>query len=137
MLFFSDFIPICFFLDATVNGLITWPVALIFVNTPFEASLTTDGAKRSYATYIKEHGALADKQLAYLFLHDSMEMLAPNGVLAMVEPAGFLYNQHALPLRRTFFARWRVKEILDFVSVRGLFKKGEADRKSTRLNSSH
>ena len=118
----------CFF-DAKANGLITAPVAVIVGNPPFESSLTTDGAKRSYAAYIKEHGVLADKQLAYLFLHDAMEMLAPKGVLAMVEPAGFLYNQHTLPLRRTFFARWRVREILDFVSVRGLFKKGEADPK--------
>lgn len=118
----------CFF-DAKASGLVTAPVAVIVGNPPFESSLTTDGAMRSYAAYIKEHGVLADKQLAYLFLHDAMEMLAPNGVLAMVEPAGFLYNHHALPLRRTFFARWRVREILDFVSVRGLFKKGEADPK--------
>lgn len=118
----------CFF-DAKVNGLITAPVVVIVGNPPFESSLTTDGAERSYAAYIKQHGSLADKQLAYLFLHDAMEMLAPKGVLAMVEPAGFLYNQHTLPLRRTFFARWRVREILDFVSVRGLFKKGEADPK--------
>src|SRR3546814_14766214 len=59
----------------------------------------------------------------------SSDVCSSDLVLAMVEPAGFLYNQHALPLRRTFFARWRVKEILDFVSVRGLFKKGEADPK--------
>lgn len=118
----------CFF-DANANGLITAPVSVIVGNPPFESSLTTDGAKRSYAAYIKKHGALADKQLAYLFLHDAMEMLAPEGVLAMVEPSGFLYNQHALAFRRTFLARWRVREILDFVSVRGLFKKGEADPK--------
>src|SRR3546814_17808943 len=68
----------CFF-DATANGLITAPVAVIVGNPPFESSLTTEGAKRSYAAYIKEHGALADKQLAYLFLHDALEMLAPNG----------------------------------------------------------
>mgnify|MGYP003392283871 CR=1 FL=1 len=119
----------CFF-DAKANGLITAPVAVIVGNPPFESSLTTDGAKRSYAAYKKAHGALADKQLAYLFLHDAMEMLAPNGVLAMVEPSGFLYNQQAFTFRRTFFNRWKVREILDFVSVRGLFKKGEADPKT-------
>src|SRR3546814_15619262 len=79
--------------DVCSSDLITAPVAVIVGNPPFESSLTTEGAKRSYAAYIKEHGALADKQLAYLFLHAAMEMLAPNGVLAMVEPAGFLYNQ--------------------------------------------
>jgi hypothetical protein len=58
-----------------------------------------------------------------------MEMLDEGGVLAIIEPSGFLYNQHALPFRQTFFARWRVREVLDFVSVRGMFKKGEADPK--------
>ncbi len=118
----------CFF-DAKSAGLVQAPVAAIVGNPPFESSLPTAGAKRSYASYIKAHGALADKQLAYLFLNEAMAMLAPDGVLAMVEPAGFLYNQNALAFRKAFFRRWRVREILDFVSVRGLFKKGEADPK--------
>ena len=40
----------------------------------------------------------------------------------MVEPSGFLYNQYALPFRQTFFARWKVREVLDFVSVRHVQK---------------
>ncbi|MFG1266336.1 N-6 DNA methylase [Xanthobacter sp. DSM 14520] len=118
----------CFF-DAKSAGLVQAPVAAIVGNPPFESSLPTVGAKRSYASYTKTHGALADKQLAYLFLHEAMAMLAPDGVLAMVEPSGFLYNQNALTFRKAFFGRWKVREILDFVSVRGLFKKGEADPK--------
>jgi N-6 DNA Methylase len=118
----------CFF-DAKKQGIVTAPIAVIVGNPPFASSLTTPGAKRSYASYQKAHGALADKQLAYLFLHDAMELLDEGGMLAMVEPAGFLYNQNALPFRRTFFARWRVCEVLDFVSVRGMFKKGDADPK--------
>jgi hypothetical protein len=118
----------CFF-DAKEQDLVAAPVAAIVGNPPFESSLTTQGAGRSYASYQKTHGAPPDKQLAYLFLHDAMEMLDEGGVLAMVEPAGFLYNQNALAFRQTFFARWRVREILDFVSVRGMFKKGEADPK--------
>lgn len=118
----------CFF-EAREQGLIQAPVVAIVGNPPFESSLTTRGAKRSYAGYKKAHGALADKQLAYLFLHEAMEMLDDGGILAIVEPSGFLYNQHALSFRRAFFARWSVREILDFVSVRGLFKKGSADPK--------
>lgn len=118
----------CFF-DAKARRLVGAPVAAILGNPPFESSLPTAGAKRSYAAYKKANGALADKQLAYLFLHEAMELLAPGGVLAMVEPSGFLYNQNALAFRKSFFSRWRVREILDFVSVRGLFKKGEADPK--------
>ena len=118
----------CFF-EAKEKGLVTAPVAAIVGNPPFASSLSTPGAIRSYSAYTKKHGALADKQLAYLFLHNAMDMLSEGGVLSMVEPSGFLYNHHALPFRRAFFSRWQVREILDFVSVRGMFKKGEADPK--------
>lgn len=118
----------CFF-EAKERELLKAPVEVILGNPPFESVLTTDGAKRAYAAYTRQHGTLADNQLAYLFLHEAMAMLDEGGIAAMVEPAGFLYNHYALPFRRAFFARWSVREILDFVSVRGLFKKGEADPK--------
>lgn len=123
----------CFF-EARENNLITAPIAVIVGNPPFESALTTTGAQRSYAAFNRDVQALggsplADKQLAYLFLHDAMQMLSTNGILAMIEPAGFLYNQNAMSFRQGFFKRWRVREILDFVSVRGLFKKGSADPK--------
>ena len=118
----------CFF-DARQAVLIKAPVAVIVGNPPFTSSLTTSGAKRSYAAYGQSFEKLADKQLAYLFLHEAMELLGDDGILAMIEPSGFLYNQNALAFRQRFFSRWDVRELLDFVSVRGLFKKGEADPK--------
>ncbi|MFC6327700.1 HsdM family class I SAM-dependent methyltransferase [Alloalcanivorax gelatiniphagus] len=118
----------CFF-DAKQMELVKSPISVIVGNPPFASSLTTEGARRCYDSYKKKHDYLADKQLAYLFLHEAMEMLEENGVLAMVEPAGFLYNQHSLSFRRSFLSRWKTREILDFVSVRGLFKKGGADPK--------
>jgi len=116
----------CFF-EAKERGLIKVRVGVLVGNPPFESTLTTDGAKRSYAAYTKAHGLLADMQLAYLFLHEAMELLAPGGILALIQPAGFLYNQNAASFRRGIFTRWNVREILDFVSARGLFKKGAAD----------
>ncbi|MCJ2102488.1 class I SAM-dependent DNA methyltransferase [Methylobacterium sp. E-046] len=118
----------CFF-EAKQQGLLTAPVAVLVGNPPFESVLTTDGAKKSAAAYAKAHEALADNQLAYLFLHDAMGMLVEGGVIAMVEPAGFLYNQNARSFRLNFLKHWRVRELLDFVSVRGLFRKGNADPK--------
>ncbi|MBY2989651.1 class I SAM-dependent DNA methyltransferase [Rhizobium leguminosarum] len=118
----------CFF-DAKANGMIKSPVVVVIGNPPFDSTLTTDGAKRSYAAYTRQYGALPDKQLAYLFLHEAMSMMASDGVLAMIEPSGFLYNQNVLKFRQAFLKRWRVRELLDFVSVRGLFKKGDADPK--------
>lgn len=118
----------CFF-EAKERGLIKVPVVVLVGNPPFESTLTTEGAKRSYTRYRKNHGLLADTQLAYLFLHEAVELVAPKGIVALVEPAGFLYNQNAAQFRDGIFTRWNVREILDFVSVRGLFKKGEADPK--------
>jgi hypothetical protein len=118
----------CFF-EAKEEALIKAPVGVLVGNPPFESSLTTPAAKRAYAAYVKQHGKLADQQVAYLFLHEAMGMTAEGGVLSMIQPSGFLYNQHAGEFRESFFKRWNVREILDFVSVRGLFKKGEADPK--------
>jgi len=118
----------CFF-DAKKQNTLKAPVAVVIGNPPFGSSLTTLGAKESYDNYNKSHDDLADKQLAYLFLHEAAELLEPGGILAMVEPAGFLYNKHAVSFRRAFLKRWKVRELLDFVSVRGMFKKGNADPK--------
>lgn len=118
----------CFF-DAKEQGLLKVPVAVVVGNPPFKSMLTTDGAERSYAAYTNAYGLLPDKQLAYLFLHEAMELLRPDGILALIEPAGFLYNQNVASFRSEVFTRWSVREILDFVSVRGLFKKVSADPK--------
>ena len=118
----------CFF-DAKKQGLLKVSVAVVVGNPPFESTLTTTGAEQSYAAYTKAYGLLADMQLAYLFLHEAMELLSPDGILALIEPAGFLYNRNAASFRHNIFTRWRVREVLDFVSVRGLFKKAKADPK--------
>ena len=118
----------CFF-EAKEETLIRAPIGVVIGNPPFESSLTTPAAKRAYDAYVKHHGKLADQQIAYLFLHEAMGITAKGGVLSMIQPSGFLYNQHAGDFRKSFFKRWNVREILDFVSVRGLFKKGEADPK--------
>lgn len=118
----------CFF-EAREQGKVKDKVGVIVGNPPFASKLSTDGAKRAYARYQKEHGDLPDKQVAYLFLHESMEMLAPGGILSMLQQYNFLYNQQSLCFRRKFIERWDVREILDFISVRGLFQKGSADTK--------
>lgn len=118
----------CFF-EAKEQGLIKQPIGVLTGNPPFKSKLTTPGAERSYWRYRATHGALPDKQLAYLFLHDGMEMVAEGGVLSMLQQYNFLYNQQSLSFRRSFMNRWDVREVLDFISVRGLFRKGGADTK--------
>lgn len=118
----------CFF-EAKEKRVIKAPIGVVVGNPPFESSLSTPGAERCYAAYEKSHGALPDKQLAYLFLNEAMEMIAPGGLLSMLQQYNFLYNQQSLNFRRRFLATWDVREILDFISVRGLFQKGGADTK--------
>ena len=120
----------CFF-EAKEKGLIKEPIGVVIGNPPFKSKLTTPGAERSYERYEKLHGesSLPDRQLAYLFLNDAMEMVADGGVLSMLQQYGFLYNQKTIDFRRHFIEKWDVREILDFISVRGLFKKGKADTK--------
>ncbi|RVI66094.1 SAM-dependent methyltransferase [Sinorhizobium meliloti] len=119
----------CCFFEAKEEHRIEGPIGVVVGNPPFESSLKTRGARRSYERYIEAHGALADKQVAYLFLHEAMELLAPGGVLSMLQQYNLIYNVGAAPVRAAFFARWDVREILDFVSIRGLFVKGGADTK--------
>ena len=118
----------CFF-DAKEQGLLKESVGVVIGNPPFTSGLNTPGAERSYQQYEKSHGSLPDKQLAYLFLHEAMGMVAEGGVLSMLQQYSFLYNQQSLDFRRSFFANWDVREVLDFISVRGLFQKGGADTK--------
>ena len=118
----------CFF-ETREKETIKERVGVIIGNPPFASKLGTDGAQRAYQRYQQEHGTLPDKQIAYLFLHESMEMLAPGGVLSMLQQHNFLYNQRSIEFRRKFIERWDVREILDFISVRGLFKKSGSDTK--------
>ena len=122
----------CCFFSARERRILTAPVEIVVGNPPFESkrNFTTAGAQRSYDAYFnRTQCKLPDKQLAYLFIHEAMEILEPDGILAIIEPAGILYNKKTIDFRNKFFERWTVREVLDFVSVRGLFKKGKADLK--------
>lgn len=119
----------CFF-EARELGLIRKRVGVIVGNPPFKSRLSTPGASRAAERFKQNLGEkLPDDQLAYLFLVCAKELLADGGVISMIQPAGFLYNLNPEALREHIFRAWDVREILDFVSVRGLFSKGDADTK--------
>lgn len=118
----------CFF-AAKEQGLLASRIGVVVGNPPFVSKLSTPGARRSAEKYEERHGPLPDQQLAYLFLHEAMELVAEGGILSMLQQYGFLYNQKSAQFRDVFLDSWNVREILDFVSVRGLFQKGGADTK--------
>lgn len=109
----------CFF-DACESVLAKDRIGVILGNPPFKSALTTEGAKRVYALR-----PVPDKQLAYLFLQESMELLTDGGILSMLQQYNLLYNQGPEEFCRAFFTRWDVREVLDFVSVEGIFEKGQ------------
>ncbi len=118
----------CFFV-AKEQNLLTSALEWLSETLPLRPALTPLRQIRSYQQYQNTHGPLPDKQIAYLFLHEAMGMVAEGGVLSMLQQYGFLYNQQSLGFRRNFIAKWDVREILDFISVRGLFQKAGADTK--------
>lgn len=118
----------CFF-ESLSQARVKDKIGAIIGNPPFASKLATEGAKQAYQRYKRTHGDLPDKQVAYLFLHESMVALAPGGVLSMLQQYNFLYNQQSLGFRRRFVEHWDLREVLDFISVRGLFQKGDADTK--------
>jgi SAM-dependent methyltransferase len=102
-------------------------VGAVLGNPPFQSDLGTPGAVASARDYAAEHGNLPDKQLAYLFLHDCLPLLRPGGVLCLLQPYGLLYNEGTVGMRRDLLDRWDVREVLDMISIRGIF--GKADTK--------
>jgi hypothetical protein len=118
----------CFF-EAKESGRLPRQIGAILGNPPFASNLQTDGASRAYARYHAEHGKLPDRQVGYLFLHEAAEALEDGGIISMLQQYNFLYNQGSLEFRRGFLHRYWVREVLDFISVRGLFHKGNADTK--------
>lgn len=111
----------CFF-EAREKNQLSDRVGVVVGNPPFKSELETPGARRAYHRYLEQHGHLPDLQVAYLFLHEAMGALVPGGVLGMLQQYNLLYNEKP-GFRRRFLSRWNVREVLDFVSVRGLFTK--------------
>ncbi len=110
----------CFF-DVIEDNSLKAPVSILVGNPPFNSKMTTSGAKRRAAHYAAMHEGIPDNQIAYLFLHEAMNLVAADGILAMIEPSGFLYNRNVESFRRSFFKKWNVREVLDFMSIRNMF----------------
>lgn len=119
----------CFF-AAKEEGLLPARIGAVLGNPPFASTLQTPATQRAYARYAAEyHQRLPDKQAGYLFLHEASEIMEDGATISMLQQYNFLYNQNVLAFRRAYLERYWVREILDFVSVRGLFQKGNADTK--------
>lgn len=92
---------------------------IVIGNPPFMSSLTPSMKKK----VLQYNYNIPDSQSAYFFLLDcSIRALKKNGRICILQNAGFLYNENVGNFRNTFFSKVFTEGILDFVSVRGIFK---------------
>ncbi len=118
----------CFF-KSIQQKLIRSKIGALVGNPPFTSELKTAGEQLAYDEYQSKVGPLPDKQVAYLFLHESMNLLERGGVLSMIQQYNFLYNEQSAEFRKQFFSVWNVREVLDFISIDGLFKRSGKNTK--------
>lgn len=101
---------------------------VILGNPPFMSKLTT-----SMKQYARDKGySFPDKQASYFFLVTSLnDVLSQDGTLCMLQNAGFIYNNGTEALKAKIFSQFQLEAVLDFVSIRGLFK--GADTKAVAI----
>ena len=102
----------------------TEPFDLIVGNPPFGSEVA--GIAREVEQNRTVGGvnfpALPDRQLCYLFLRETPRLLGPEGTGCLILKDGFLYNLNVQEFRTAFLRTFQVPQILDFVSIRHLFK---------------
>jgi type I restriction-modification system DNA methylase subunit len=98
---------------------------LLIGNPPFEEKLTTPAAQQINEEYALQRGSLPQNQISYLFLEHGFKFLAAEGKLCLIIPHGILYNYGTQEFRKHIFSSWHVEEVLDFISVRGLFSSAD------------
>jgi hypothetical protein len=89
---------------------------LIIGNPPFSEKLSPAAAAvNDRAVMAGNRPELPNKQVALLFLDQSMALLKPGGMACLIQPAApLLYNQGAHDFRRAFFQLYDVPQVLDF-----------------------
>ena len=97
---------------------------IVVGNPPFESKLTDAAAEVDEAAQRenRERGPVPDEQMAYLFLEQTLTLLRPDGRICLIQPHGFLYNSKAESFRTAIFRKRQVETILDFTSIRKLYK---------------
>ena len=94
---------------------------IVVGNPPFESEFT-EPAKRVDNSRIADRGLIPDRQIAYLFLDIASQIVNEEGTLCLIQPSGFLYNLNSHPFRAGVAKTRRLRVILDFTSVRGLYE---------------
>ena len=105
---------------------------VIIGNPPFESKLSTAGKEVNKVAQQQDtnRGKLPDKQTAYLFLEQALNILRSDGRVCLIQPSGLLYNRKTGDFRNAIVRKCQIKTILDFTSIRKLY---EADPKTVAI----
>lgn len=91
---------------------------LIIGNPPFIEKLCTTYAQMVEDQARRIRPKLPGKQLALLFLDQSMKLCKKQGLVCLIQPSGpFLYNNNSFEFRKYFLNTYNVLQILDFTSL--------------------
>ena len=90
---------------------------LIIGNPPFK-KFSPPWAEQLEEKAKRNRVQVPNKQVALLFLEQSLKICKTGGLLCMIIPSGpFLYNDSSPAFRKYFFQSCRVKQILDFTAL--------------------
>jgi hypothetical protein len=97
---------------------------VVIGNPPFGSPLSSAAIEIDKKAHKEESDRplLPDKQIAYLFLEQTLKVLRSCGRTCLIQPSGFLFNSKPGPFRRTIFQKHKIDTIFDFTSIRGLYK---------------
>jgi methylase of polypeptide subunit release factors len=131
----DDFFALCEDNRQDQRSLPTDGFDIIIGNPPFESTLTEVGKKidKLAKQHDSKRGPLPDKQTAYLFLEQTLNLLRPNGRLCLIQPSGFLYNRNTQAFRTALHQKFQIDTILDFSSIRKLYD--AADPKTLAISA--
>jgi len=131
-LFKADFFSILLESQQSESTVCKGGFDVVIGNPPFESKLSTAGNEVNKIAQQQDsiRGKLPDKQTAYLFLEQALNLLRPNGKICLIQPSGLLYNRKTENFRNAIARKCRIKTILDFTSIRKLY---EADPETVAI----
>jgi len=126
------------FFQVVSSGIFNNKFDLVIGNPPFVKNLTTQAAIDIEKVMVGKRGIkLPNRQLALLFLEQSISLSKDKALICMIQPAGpFLYNSHSFNFRKRLFENNYFKLIFDLTSLQStLFEKANVATVVVILNN--
>jgi len=108
------------FFELIIKEAIKIKFDLVIGNPPFLRKLT-EAARLLERQFNREKTIIPNRQIALLFLEQSIKLCKSNALLCFILPSsGLLYNQNSYKFRKYLLQNYNVLQILDFTSLADL-----------------